>query len=79
MKRQQPSQACVDADSRRMAHARAVQAAASEHGVPPDLLEEAIAEARAVGRHRIRAVPSGRIDELITELADSRSGGVGDG
>ena len=40
-------------------------------GIPAVLLEEAIAEARAVGRHRVRAVPAQRIDELVSELADT--------
>lgn len=39
--------------------------------IPAVLLEEAIAEARAVGRHRIRAVPARRIDELVTKIAEA--------
>lgn len=40
-------------------------------GIPTALLEEAIVEARAVGRHRIRAVPARRIDEIVSEIADT--------
>ncbi|HTW16170.1 MAG TPA: hypothetical protein VMF51_13630 [Nocardioides sp.] len=40
-------------------------------GIPEALLEEAIVEARAVGRHRVRAVPARRIDELVSEIADT--------
>ena len=44
-------------------------------GIPVALLEEAIVEARAVGRHRVRAVPARRIDELVSEIADSTEAG----
>jgi len=53
-------------------HDVAVAKAAKAVGLPPSALEEAIGEARAVGRHRIRAVPAQRIDELISELADAK-------
>jgi len=55
-------------------HDVAVDTVTNTLGIPRALLEEAIAEARAVGRHRVRAVPARRIDELISEIADAAAG-----
>ena len=52
-------------------HDVAVERVVNTLGTPASLLEEAIAEARAVGRHRVRAVPARRIDELVSEVADA--------
>ena len=52
------------------AHDRAVLSASESVGLPTDSLAEAIAEARVVGRHRLRAVPARRIDEMVSELRD---------
>jgi len=52
-------------------HAAAMGTVTRALGIPEALLEEAIVEARAVGRHRVRAVPARRIDELVSEIADT--------
>jgi hypothetical protein len=52
-------------------HAAAMDTVTRALGIPAALLEEAIVEARAVGRHRVRAVPARRIDELVSEIADT--------
>lgn len=50
-------------------HELAVQAAAEATRVPSVLLFEAIAEAQAVSRHRARALPARRINDLVTALS----------
>lgn len=52
-------------------HDAAMESVVNTLGIPASLLDEAIAEARAVGRHRVRAVPARRIDELVSEVADA--------
>jgi len=52
-------------------HDAAMDTVTGALGIPAALLEEAIVEARAVGRHRVRAVPARRIDELVSEIADA--------
>lgn len=52
-------------------HDKAMDTVTTALGIPRALLDEAIVEARAAGRHRVRAVPARRIDELVSELADT--------
>lgn len=52
-------------------HDVAVAKVAKSVGLSASALEEAISEALAVGRHRVRAVPAQRIDEIISEVADT--------
>ncbi len=53
-------------------HDVAMEAISKAIAIPVGSLQEAVAEARSAGRHRVRAVSARRIDEMISELADGR-------
>lgn len=50
----------------------ALQYASGEHGVPTSLLASAVQCAEDASRHRLRAVSASRIDELVTDMVQSR-------
>lgn len=47
----------------------ALSSAAAAQDVPLAVLAAAVGAAEAASRHRVRAVPASRIDELVSELA----------